>query len=137
MAHCAGWQTLTCMRSLHEPVSADPLLPLITTVPASGTVEDALAYIARQHDRLRTGAGYSFAIGENHSAQPVGQIGLWLDGIKEGPGEHRLLDLTEVSPPWPRRCRLAAVVGLGTVVGGSRKTGTLRGALERGLLARC
>ncbi|WP_425309576.1 GNAT family protein [Ammonicoccus fulvus] len=70
--------------SFVQSVSEDPLIPLITTVPASGTVEHALAYIARQHDRLRTGAGYSFAIVENHSAQPVGQIGLWLSGIKEG-----------------------------------------------------
>ncbi|MDO5494384.1 MAG: N-acetyltransferase, partial [bacterium] len=31
----------------------DPLIPLITTVPASGATEEALAYIARQHDRLR------------------------------------------------------------------------------------
>lgn len=108
MAHCAGWQTLTCMRSLHEPVSADPLLPLITTVPASGTVEDALAYIARQHDRLRTGAGYSFAIGENHSAQPVGQIGLWLDGIKEG----RASTGYWISPRFRRRGLVAAALQL-------------------------
>lgn len=70
--------------SLVQSVSDDPLIPLITTVPASGTVEDALAYIARQHDRLRTGAGFSYAIVENVSAQPIGQIGLWLAGITEG-----------------------------------------------------
>jgi hypothetical protein len=42
----------------------DPLIPLITTVPVSGTAADARAFIARQHDRLATGAGYSFAIAD-------------------------------------------------------------------------
>lgn len=70
--------------TLVQSVSDDPLIPLITTVPASGTVEDALAYIARQHDRLRSGAGYSFAITDSDGGEAVGQIGLWLGGIDQG-----------------------------------------------------
>jgi ribosomal-protein-alanine N-acetyltransferase len=38
-------------------VAQDSLIPLITTVPTSGTREDAFAYIARQHSRLETGVG--------------------------------------------------------------------------------
>ena len=45
---------------LVRSVARDPLIPLITTVPASGSHDDALSYIACQHARLRTGAGYSF-----------------------------------------------------------------------------
>lgn len=48
--------------ALVQSVAADPLIPLITTVPTTGTREDAHAYIARQDDRLMTRAGYSFAI---------------------------------------------------------------------------
>lgn len=69
---------------LVQSVAADPLVPLITTVPTSGNREDALAFIARQHDRLATGAGFSFAITDSRTNQAVGQIGLWLRDIDEG-----------------------------------------------------
>lgn len=65
-------------------VAADPLIPLITTVPTSGTYDDALAYIVRQHDRLTDGIGYSFAIADAVTGDAVGQIGLWLRDIAEG-----------------------------------------------------
>ena len=42
--------------------TTDPLIPLISSVPAHGDDDACLAYIARQADRLRTGAGYAFAI---------------------------------------------------------------------------
>ena len=57
-------------------VASDPLIPLITTVPASGSAEDAAAYIRRQRDRLAEGAGYSFAIADATTDEAVGQIGL-------------------------------------------------------------
>lgn len=69
---------------LIQAVADDDLIPLITTVPRSGTTADALAFIARQHDRLRTGTGYSFAIADAQSDQAVGQIGLWLHHIDQG-----------------------------------------------------
>ena len=69
---------------LVQAVAGDPLIPLITTVPISGTPEDALAFIDRQHDRLSTGAGYSFAIADATSDQALGQIGLWVRDINEG-----------------------------------------------------
>lgn len=62
----------------------DPLIPLITTVPTSGSRLDALAFIARQHNRLATGAGYSFAIESIEQNSAVGSIGLWLRDIDEG-----------------------------------------------------
>lgn len=70
--------------ALVQSVAEDPLTPLITTVPASGTTEDAAAYIARQHDRIRSGSGYSFAIAANDHRQPVGRIGIWLANIDDG-----------------------------------------------------
>ncbi|USQ76292.1 GNAT family N-acetyltransferase [Ornithinimicrobium cryptoxanthini] len=70
--------------ALVQSVADDPLIPLITTVPSSGTRDDALAYIARQHDRLTTGAGYSFAIADLATDRAVGSIGLWLRDVDEG-----------------------------------------------------
>ena len=69
---------------LIQAASSDPLIPLITTVPTNDSVQDALAFIARQRDRLVTGAGYSFAIADVHTDEAVGQIGLWLRDIDDG-----------------------------------------------------
>ena len=69
---------------LVQSVAGDPLIPLITTVPASGNLDDARAYIERQHERLVSGQGYSFAIADAATGDAVGQIGLWLRNISEG-----------------------------------------------------
>jgi RimJ/RimL family protein N-acetyltransferase len=63
---------------LVQSAANDGLIPLITTVPVSGDLDDARAYIARQHQRLASGEGYSFAIAEEDTGDAVGQIGLWL-----------------------------------------------------------
>lgn len=68
---------------LVRSVAGDPLIPLITTVPTSGSAVDVRAYIERQHDRLRTGAGYSFAIADEHD-EAMGNIGLWLTALDQG-----------------------------------------------------
>ena len=65
-------------------ISTDPLIPLITTVPGSGTRGAALAYIARQHHRLVERSGYSYAIAEGASDEAIGQIGLWLKNVEDG-----------------------------------------------------
>lgn len=65
-------------------VASDPLIHLVTSVPTSGSRDDATAYIERQQARLVTGAGYSFAIAEAQTDEAVGQIGLWLADIQEG-----------------------------------------------------
>jgi [ribosomal protein S5]-alanine N-acetyltransferase len=85
--------------ALVRSVATDPLIPLITTVPSSGTLADARAYIDRQHDRLLTGAGYSFAIADRASDETVGQIGLWLANIHEG----RASTGYWIAPPFRRR----------------------------------
>ena len=59
-----------------QEAAADELIPLITSVPSTNDIGSALEFIERQHTRLRTGAGYSFAIADLADA-PVGQIGLW------------------------------------------------------------
>lgn len=63
--------------------SADPLVPLITTVPNVAEASLAEAYLQRQHDRAASGAGYSFAIADDHD-RCLGQIGLWLRDIDHG-----------------------------------------------------
>ena len=78
--------------------ASDDLIPWITTVPTSGSRRDAVEYIARQHSRLKSGAGYSFGIADSETDAAVGQIGLWLRDIDEarattgywiGPGHRR------------------------------------------------
>ena len=69
---------------LVQSVAGDALIPLITTVPASGDASDARAYIQRQQERLASGAGYSFAIADAATGEAVGQAGLWLRNLVEG-----------------------------------------------------
>lgn len=69
---------------LVQAAASDPLIPLITTVPASGDLGAALAYIDRQHGRLTSGQGYSFAIADAVTGAAVGQIGLWLENLDQG-----------------------------------------------------
>jgi len=57
--------------------SGDPLIPAITTVPVSPDPDSVHAYIERQHQRARTGQGYSFAIADAATDRGLGQIGLW------------------------------------------------------------
>lgn len=57
------WAFVRSRTATSQSVAVDPLIPLITTALTSDSREDALASIARQHDRLTTG-GYSFAIAD-------------------------------------------------------------------------
>lgn len=59
-----------------QEASQDPFIPFITTVPSTSGEPEALAFIERQHDRLRTRAGYVFAIADT-SDRAVGLIGLF------------------------------------------------------------
>lgn len=69
---------------LVRSVADDPLIPLITTVPTTGSTQDALAYIERQQARLRDEQGYSFAIAHAVQGHALGQIGLWTRDIGAG-----------------------------------------------------
>ncbi|WP_104053649.1 MULTISPECIES: GNAT family N-acetyltransferase [unclassified Arthrobacter] len=62
---------------LVQSASRDPLIPLITSVPSTSGPSEALAFIERQHQRLNSGSGWSFAIADASSDTAVGQIGLW------------------------------------------------------------
>lgn len=57
--------------------ASDPLIPLITTVPASPDPASVQAFIERQHDRARTGQGYSLVIADAATDRGLGQIGVW------------------------------------------------------------
>jgi ribosomal-protein-alanine N-acetyltransferase len=59
-----------------QEASRDPLIPIMTTVPVTDGKPEALAFIARQHDRMRTGAGDVFAIADA-TGRSVGHIGLF------------------------------------------------------------
>lgn len=65
-------------------MSIDPYVPLIGTLPANTDRAGALGYIERQHDRLVTGAGYSFSIALTATDEAVGGAGLWLASIEQG-----------------------------------------------------
>src|SRR5258707_13049316 len=69
---------------LIQSVAGDALIPLITTVPASGDASDARAYIERQHERLASGVGYSFAITDSLTSEAVVQAGPWLTKAGDG-----------------------------------------------------
>ncbi|WP_342023056.1 GNAT family protein [Arthrobacter citreus] len=62
---------------LIQSASQDPLIPLITSVPSTSGESEALAFIERQHHRLTSGAGWSFAVADAGTGVAVGQIGLW------------------------------------------------------------
>lgn len=64
--------------------ASDPLIPLISSVPPAPDPNLARAFINRQHARLTDGDGYSFAIADSTSGEAVGQIGLWLAGMRDG-----------------------------------------------------
>jgi [ribosomal protein S5]-alanine N-acetyltransferase len=64
--------------------TADPLIPLITTVPSVFTEDEGRSFIERQWSRSEQGTGYSFAIADAVTDRAVGQVGLWLHGIAQG-----------------------------------------------------
>jgi len=90
-------------------VAGDPLIPLITTVPMDAGPAEVHAYLARQHERLRAGAGFSFAIADEDTDEAVGQIGLWTSEIATG----RATTGYWVAPRFRRRgCAVAALGAL-------------------------
>ncbi|MBD7919860.1 GNAT family N-acetyltransferase [Cellulomonas sp. Sa3CUA2] len=65
-------------------LSTDPYMPLTGTLPADATDAQAVAWIERQRERLRTGAGYSFCVADVTDDRALGQVGLWLAHLHEG-----------------------------------------------------
>ncbi|KRD42878.1 hypothetical protein ASE38_00855 [Cellulomonas sp. Root930] len=64
--------------------TTDPVIPLITSVPARGDDDACRAFLARQADRLATGAGYAFAVAELASDRSVGHAYLGLRDLDHG-----------------------------------------------------
>ena len=69
---------------LIKSVATDPVIPLITSVPKSGSDADVAAYLQRQRNRSASGEGYSFAITDVRSKNAVGNIGLWTRDFDHG-----------------------------------------------------
>ena len=69
---------------LVREATTDPLIPLITSVPAFGDDDACRAYLARQADRLTTGTGYAFAVAERVTDLAVGHVYLGLRDIDLG-----------------------------------------------------
>jgi RimJ/RimL family protein N-acetyltransferase len=64
----------------------DPYIPLIGSLPAHPTAQQAREWVARQRGRLAEGTGLSFAIAIADAAtgNAVGTIGLWLRDLPAG-----------------------------------------------------
>jgi RimJ/RimL family protein N-acetyltransferase len=62
----------------------DPYIPLIGSLPAHPTAEQALAWIHRQRGQLAERARFSFAIADAQSDKAVGAIGLGLQDLSAG-----------------------------------------------------
>jgi ribosomal-protein-alanine N-acetyltransferase len=58
-------------------LATDPYVPMIGTVPSVFSPAEGLAYVARQHQRLAEGTGWSFAVALRTSDRAVGSAGLW------------------------------------------------------------
>lgn len=104
--------------ALVQSAGSDALIPLITTVPASGDLGQARAYIARQHDRLKSGEGYSFAIADAVTDEAVGQIGLWLRNLDQGIASVGYWVASQFRCRGYARAALAAVSGWGLSLDG-------------------
>jgi ribosomal-protein-alanine N-acetyltransferase len=69
---------------LVKSASSDPLIPLITSIPAIYSETSAHEYIERQNQRHITGKGYSFAIADRKKDIAVGSVfvGLIADDLE-------------------------------------------------------
>lgn len=57
--------------------SQDAYIPATTTVPVDPNPGEVQAWLGRQHERARTGKGWSLAIADARTDAGLGQIGLW------------------------------------------------------------
>ena len=70
-------------------LATDPYVPLIGSLPANASEQDALDFIERQQNRLETGVGYSFCVAELASDTALGTAGLWIAASCERPSDGR------------------------------------------------
>lgn len=72
--HLRGWRPADI--ATVQEASQDSFIPLITTVPTTAGEAEALAFIERQQDRMRTRRGYAFAIADGDD-MAIGHINLF------------------------------------------------------------
>jgi len=65
-------------------LATDPYVPLIGSLPADATEQQALDFIERQHSRWTTGVGYSFCVADLFDGRALGTAGLWLGDLTHG-----------------------------------------------------
>jgi ribosomal-protein-alanine N-acetyltransferase len=65
-------------------LSTDPYVPQVGSLPFNASIDDALAWIARQQGRHSEGAGFSFTVASVADDQAVGHCGLWLKDLDAG-----------------------------------------------------
>ena len=58
--------------AMARELSTDPYVPLIGSLPANATQQEAQVWVDRQRGRLAEGAGFSFAIAEAETDRAVG-----------------------------------------------------------------
>lgn len=84
----AGSVTLRAFRladaQMVQDLSSDPYVPMTGSLDFNATAAQAAAYIDRQHDRLTSGAGFSFCVADAQTDEPLGQAGLWLKELAAG-----------------------------------------------------
>ena len=67
-----------------QELSTDPYVPLVGTLPANASLEQASDWVDRQRGRWAEGAGFSFGIAEASTDRAVGGAGLWLSALAHG-----------------------------------------------------
>lgn len=67
-----------------QDLSTDPYVPMTGSLDLNASRAEAVAYIERQHDRLTSGAGFSFCVADAKTDEPFGQAGLWLKWLGDG-----------------------------------------------------
>ncbi|MBF4570881.1 GNAT family N-acetyltransferase [Plantibacter sp. VKM Ac-2880] len=72
-----AWRTTDV--AIVQEASGDQLITALTTVPQTPGEPEALAFIERQHERLRSREGYVFAIADAED-RAIGHIGLFPAG---------------------------------------------------------
>lgn len=65
-------------------MGSDPYIPLIGTLPAFPSRQQASEWVDRQRGRLAEGLGLSFAIADAGYGRAIGSIGLWLQNLSAG-----------------------------------------------------
>jgi ribosomal-protein-alanine N-acetyltransferase len=65
-------------------LATDPYVPLIGSLPAHATEQEAHGWVERQRGRLVEGIGFSFAVADAGTNLAVGSIGLWLAQLPHG-----------------------------------------------------